>query len=816
MNAFHQDLRYAARALAKSPGFAAVALATLAIGIGVNVTVFSWIEAILLRPLPAVPEAGRLVTLETVAPSGELIDTSYPDSRDYRDQVRSLSGVLVFKDRPLNLRTGDRSERIWGELVSGNFFDVLAISPERGRFFSEDESREAAGAAPVAVLSHRLWARRFHSDPAIVGRKIEVNRLPLTVIGIAPPGFDGTIVGLAYDVYVPIFMQGPLTGGGAWLENRRSRPLHTLARLAPGVSLAAVQAEVTAVADRIAVAEPASNGSIGARLLPIASAPYRGQSVLSAVLRILMAVAAVVLLIVCANLANLLLALGSGRRREIGIRLALGATRSRLFRQFLTESGLLAFAGAAAGALLAVWMSDLLRLFLPPTDLPLSLGAGLDLRVLAFGAVLALTAGVAFGLPPALALLRPRDGAALRESGRGMAGGRESHRLRGALVVAEVALALVALAGAGLFVKSFRNALAVRPGFEAHGVLLAGVNLSSAGYDAARGRLFYRRLQERVSGLPGVSSVALSEDVPLGFEGGSWEDLSIDGYTPRSDENMKIYRNLVTPGYFALLKIPLRRGRDFTQRDGMESAPLVAIVNETFARRFFQGRDPMGRKFRGWGNQEITVVGVAGDNKYRSLAESPQPYFYVPLERLYNASTGVSVHVRVAGDPARFLPDLRKAIQSLDPNVPVVGMPMTEYVSASAFDQKLAASLLTALGGLAVVLAAMGLYSVIAYSVSRRTREIGIRMALGARPSDILRRVVAQGLSLVAVGLAAGLAASLALGRFVASSLLGVPARDPSVLIGVSALLAAIALAASAFPARRAARVDPAIALRHE
>ncbi|MEO8429936.1 MAG: ABC transporter permease [Acidobacteriota bacterium] len=814
MSMLLQDLRYAVRSLAKSPGFAAVALVTLAIGIGVNVTVFSWIEGVLLRPLPAVPDADRIVTLETVAPSGELIDTSYPDYRDYRDQARSFAGLLAFKDRPLDLREGENSERIWGEVVSGNFFDVLGLTPERGRFFTPEESREAAGSAPLVVLSHRLWTRRFRSDPAIIGRAIELNRIPLTVIGVAPPGFEGTIVGLSYDVYVPLFMQERLTGGGAWLENRRSRPLHVLARLAPGVSLSSAQVEVAAIAKRAAAGYPASNLGIGARLLPLARAPYGGQSVLSDVLRILMAVSAVVLLIVCANLANLLLAFASGRRREIAIRLALGATRRRLLRQFLTESMLLAAVGAASGALAAVWMSDLLRMFVPPTDLPLSLTSALDMRVLGFTGLLALAAGVAFGMPPALALLG-REGRGLRESGRGATAGRESHRLRSTLVAAEVALALVALAGAGLFLKSFRNAVSMRPGFEPRGVLLAGMNLSSAGYDAERGRVFYRRLQERLAALPGVTSVAVAEDVPLGFNGGSWEDLAIDGYTPRPVENMKIYRNLVSPGYFDLLKIPLRGGRDFVPKDGADSSPLVAIVNETFVQRFFAGRDPVGRRVRGWG-QDITVVGVVGDHKYRSLAESPQPYFYVPFERFYRASTGAAVHIRVARDPARVLPEVRRAIRSLDPNVTVIGMAMTDYVAASAFDQRLAATLLTVLGVLAVVLAAMGLYSVIAYSVSRRTQEIGIRMALGARPSDILRRIVAQGLVLAGAGLAAGLAAALVLGRFIASSLLGVPPWDPGVLGGVALLLAAIAFAASAIPARRAARLDPAIALRHE
>jgi predicted permease len=817
-----QDLRYARRSLAKKPGFLAVALATLALGVGVNVTVFSWIESVLLNPFPAVPEAHRLVAVETVAPSGDLIDSSYPDYLDWK-KARSFSGVLAFKERPLDFRRSgaasvsapSATQRVWSECVSGDFFDVLGLSPERGRFFSADEARDVPGIAPVAVLSHDFWSREYGGDSSAIGRTIELNRRPFTVIGVAPKGFLGTNVGLGFDVYVPIQMQSVLTGDGRWLESRRSRPLHLLARLAPGETVESASAEMSTIAGRLAGEYPESNREIGVRVLPLWKASYGAGSVLRSVLQILMAAAAVVLLIVCANLANLLLAMGTGRRREIGIRLALGATRSRLLRQLLTEGALVALAGGVAGALLAVWTSDLLRALGPPTDLPIALAAGLDLRVLFFAFSLALAAGLAFAIVPAWTAVRPDAASALADGTRGSASsGREGNRARGLLVVSEVALALVALAGAGLFVKSFRNSLAADPGFDAKGVLLAGVNLASDGYDRAGGLTFYRRLADRLSRLP-RTRVAFSEDVPLGLSGGSWEDLEIAGYAPGPNENMKILRNLVSPGYFDLLRIPLRAGRDFDSHDGSgpPDGPIPTIVNEEFVRRFFAGRPPLGRTFRGWG-RDLTVVGVVGDIKHRSIAEKNRPYFYVPFERFYRADTGITVHLKGAEPLDRLALAVRREIRAVDPNVWTITLPMSEYVAASAFERKLAASLLSVLAGLALVLAAVGLYSVVAYSVARRTAEIGVRMALGASPRAILLDVLLRSLRLVAVGLVAGLVATLALARLAASVLYRVESWDPFVLAGVCVLLAGIAAAASMVPGIRASRIDPASALR--
>jgi predicted permease len=814
MGQFFQDLRYGLRILTKYPGFAAVAVLSIALGIGVNTTVYSWIEVFLLRPMPGVADGDRIAVLENLAPSGELLTSSYPDYRDYRAQVPSLAGLSAFQDQPLVLGEGREARRIWAERVSADFFDVLGVHPQAGRFFRPEEG--AAGGPPVAVLGDGLWHRRFGADPGIVGRTIVLDRHPLTVVGIAPPSFLGATVGLAYDLWVPLPLERQWNGGRDRLAQRSDRSLHLLGRLRAGTPLAAAQAEVRGVAQRLARAYPDTNQGIGATLRPVRQASYGAQSLLGPLLAVLAGIASLVLLMVCANVANLLLARATARRRELGIRAALGGGRGRLVRQLLTESLSLSLLGGIVGLLAAFWMTDALSALLPPTHLPVAAMPGPDGRVLAASLLLSLVAGLLFGTVPAFQAATPGLPLALGEGGRGASPGRRPRALRNLLVVAEVALATLVLVGAGLFLRAFERARAIRPGFAPEHVLLVGVtDPGPAGYGREAAQGFYQRLAEQLAALPGVSGIAMAEKVPLGFEGGSWEEAGIEGYVPPPTENMKIFRNLVSPGYFSVLRIPLLAGRDFGPRDDLGGAPVI-VVNDTFARRYLPGVSPLGRHVRVWG-RTATIVGVVATAKYGRLAEAPQPYLYAPLFQHLDAGMGVVFHLRTAGDPEGLLPGVRRTFGS-DPALVGFTAPMSEYVGAALFPERTGVAVLGCLGALALVLAALGLYGVVSYSVTERTHEIGIRMALGASREDVVLEVLGQGMRLVAAGLAFGTLASLALAR----ALPGISgntgragsAADWSIFAAVAVLLSGVALAANYLPARRATEVDPVAAIQ--
>jgi predicted permease len=815
MDTLWQDLKYAARMLARNPGFAAVVVMSLALGIGANTTAFGWIESVLRNPLLGVEHGERMVSIETVVPSGETIDSSYPDFRDIRNHAQTIEGAVAFKDRPVSMGDEQHAEKVWSLMVSGDYFQFLGLRPAAGRFFSVEEQEEKQNAHPVAVLSAGLWKSRFNSDAKIAGRTIKLNRHDFTIIGVAPAEFQGTIVGLTFDIYVPLRMYTQLTGGGNWLDDRGSRPLPILARLRPGVSVEEARAEVQTIAAQNAGAFADTNQGLSATVLPLAQGRYGAQTKLAPLLRILMAAGGVILLIVCANVANLLLARWASRQRELSVRLALGASRGRLVRQLLTESLLLAVLGGGAGVLLAMWLGDSLGLLLPATGLPIARLSRLDTTVLFFTVLLSVGAGLVFGLLPALLAVRRGVHESLKEGGRSATPGAKSRRIRGLLVVSEVGLALVALVGAGLFIQSFEKAKESDTGFDPHNVLLVGLQLSTSGYDRQQGADFLRRAQERIAALPGVKAVSYAEDMPLGFSMGSWETLKVYGYVPLPSDSMKIYRNLVPPGYFDMMRIPLVAGRDFTDRDD-DKSPWVAIVNEAFVRRFLSGHEPIGRKFDTWG-RDLTIVGVAKDSRYHTRAGGQEPYFYVPFLQFSNASTGLALLIRTAGAPEAMLPAVRQQFAAIDPSVTAFGTTLLEeYIGASTYTQKSAAMLLSALGTLALVLASLGLYSVVAYSIAQRTHEIGIRMALGAQRGDIMKLVLGQGMALAVTGVAAGIVAALGLTRFLSSLLFGVSATDPATFAGVAALLAAVALVASYVPAQRAARVDPIVALRYE
>jgi predicted permease len=811
-----RDLKQALRVSMKSPGFTLLAAFTLAIGIAANTVVFGWIDTVLVKPLPGVTSSERLAVFETVTPSGEYITTSYADYRDYRDHLTLLDGLAISQPRSMTIGEDEGGERVWGELVSGNFFSVLGVRPARGRFFTPQESGDRQGASPVAVIGYGLWQRKFGSDPAAIGSTVRINRQQLTIVGIAPPEFRGSITGLALEMWIPATMATALNIMPDWmLKDRKTRSFLGIARLKPGVSLERARSEVSALAKELDRANPATNRGIGAALLPVWRGHFGAQSMLLGPLRILMAVSVLVLLIACANVANLLLARAMKRRREFALRLALGSGRLRLARQLLFESLVPAALGTIIGVALAAWCGGQVTRLVPAGALPVVINAQMNLDILLFMALLATVACVLSGLAPAIHTGSMDLNEAIRDGGRNATGGGRSGNLRRLLVAAEVALAMVTIIGAGLFSRSFEMARRLNPGFDARNVLVSHLYLSTGGYSAEDRKLLCRRIRERLEVQPGIQSATYADVVPLAFEGAPWEDLQIEGYVPRPDDNLKISRNVVAPGFFDLMRIPLLSGRDFNQLDD-EKSQQVMIVTQAFARRFLNGRNPIGVRVRGWGRW-FTIVGVAKDTKHLAVNEAPRPFFYVPFQQVYRADLDIVMYVRTAGDPSMALAALRREIRAAAPNAGGFNSnSLTEEIGASLFPQKIAAALMGVMGIIAILLAAAGLYSVMAYAVSQRTQEIGIRMAIGARPGQVLGLVVLQGMGLASAGLAAGFAVALILTRFASSLLVGVSATDPLVFAGSALLLIAVALAASYLPALRAARIDPGAALRSE
>jgi len=828
MNSLLQDMQHALRMMKRNPGFTAITVLTLALGIATSTTVFGWVDAILLHPLPGVEQPDRLVALETTTPGGEFVTNSYPDYRDFRDHLKLVDGIAVTRPVAFSVGKEDHAERVWGELVSGNFFSVLGVTPERGRTFLPAEYGDKPGAFPVAVISDRFWRSHFGADPQITGKSIWINQHELTIVGVAPTEFRGSSPGAAFDVWVPYMMQPILNGVGEWmLRDRKDRNMIGIARLKQGVTLEQAREELAALAGRMAKADADTNEGLSATFLPIAKSHFGAQSLLLAPLRVLMGVCVVVLLIVCANVANLLLARATARHKEFSTRMALGAGRARLAQLVLTESLVFAVAAAVVGIAASQWMGRVLLLLLPKGQIAMAVHGGVNGTVLLFATLLCLLIALLAGLVPALHLGRADLTERLNEAGRSGMTGTGSHRMRSLLVAAEVSLALVALIGAGLFARSFAALREIKPGFNPNQVLLSQFYLSTNGYNLEQRKQFSIRLREKLESAPGVTNVAYSDGVPLGFEPSWWEDLNIEGYTPSRSENMKIFRNVISPGYLSLLRIPMIEGRDFTEQDDEKTNPVM-IVNQTFVKRFFAGRNPVGRRIQGWG-EWFTVVGVVQDSKYHYPGEAPLPYFYVPFRQVYRADMQLAYYVRTVGNPNNALAMVRQKVKEIDPNVTVFdAVPLTEYIGASLFPQKVAASMLTVLGALAVILAAVGLYSVMSYSVVQRTHEIGIRMALGARPEDVLRLVVRQGLLLASAGMLAGFAMAIAVARSLSAlsfagsamgtggKLLGVSATDPVIYAGSALFLTAVVLLAAYIPATRAAKVEPMEALRYE
>jgi len=820
MNSLPHDFRLALRKLRLSPGFTAVAVLTIGIGIGANTTLFSWLRPLLLDPLPGAADPSRLVALENVAGAqnsrGDPLATSFLDFRDYRDYLRLLDVAAVGGGNGLTLGADSDQGRIWCELVSGNFFAVLGLQPEAGRFFSPAEQSDTQNAAPVAVISDDFWRAHFNRRPSAIGSTLRIDRVAFTVIGVAPADFHGTQSGFAYQVWLPLAMYGAVTHSGTWmLQDRGTRNFTMIARLHPGVSLAQAREEVQTLAGRMAAANGTPDQGVGATVLPLWQWHFGSQAMLLKPVAILMAACGLLLLIVCANVANLLLARATGRQKEFSIRLALGASPGRLARQLLTESLLLAVAGSVLGLLIARWLGGALRWLLPAIAGPALIHPALAGQVFGFSAALTLAVAGIAGLIPAVHAARSNAGEMLKAGGRGGSTGAPSHRGRNLLVIAEMALAVVTLVGAGMLFKSYQGLRQMTPGFSAEGQVLVQLNLSTAGYTRAQADALSARVTERLGRYPGVTGVSYADTEPLGFKGANWESLEVEGYRPAPGENMKIDRNLIGPGYFQVMKIPLTAGRDFDARDNAAS-PGMMIVSQEFVRRFIPGRDPIGRKVHGWGRW-FTIVGVAGDIKIQRIDEGARPFFYVPIRQVYRPEYGLTFHLRTSGAMDEAIAAVRREVAAFDPALTVFdAQPMTDYISGSLFGQRIATAILSILAILALALAAMGLYSVLAYSVAQRTSEIGIRMALGARTVHVLTLVLRQGLGLAASGFAVGVGAAFTLCRL-GSSLGGMlrPA-DPESCAAAALFTLVVALIAVAVPAWKALRVDPVAAIRNQ
>jgi predicted permease len=808
MDMLLQDLRYAIRALRKSPLFTVVAVLTLALGIGANTTIYTWLNGIVLHPLPAVRDYDRMVLVISRGPDGERWSFSIPDWQDMSRAVTTVDGLAIANTVPLSVRTDGQAERTWGEVVSANYFDVLQVRPMLGRGFLPAED-SALGGHPVVVLSEGYWRRKFGGDPGIIGRVITLNSHPFTVVGVMPPHFGGNAAVLQFDMWVPLSMVGEATGSPEQYIRRNWGSYEAFARLKRGITIEQARREIQTIGRRFADTYVEDRNE-GKDVLPM-SEDY-AQAMFKPALIAVLGITAIVLLIACANVANLLLARASARRKEMGIRLALGARRWTLVRQLLIESLIVSVVGGAGGLLIASWGGGLMGALMPPVPYPVNLDMHIDGRVLLFALAVTVGTVMLFGLVPALNASRPDLVPALKSAAGSSV--RARGWLRGSLVVAQISLCAVALVAAGLFMRSLGASSRIDAGFRAPDrVLLVSTDLFLAGYNPSTGRVLQRELLDRVRSLPGVSSATFAGIVPLGFGGNNTGNVTIDGYVPAKDENMAVHNDAVTPHYFETLGTPLLAGREFTEQDDSGSMRVV-VVNEAFAKKYLPGRDPIG-KWVDFGGGKRTIIGVAATAKYRQLNERPLPYVFLPLAQDYNA--GLTLHVRAAGDPKLLTESLRRTFASLDPNLPFLDVrTFQEHMGAAVFFMRLGAIMLGLFGGLALLLSAMGIYSVIAYSVSQRTREIGIRTALGAARRDILSLVVGEGMVLTGIGIVIGGALAFAVGRLLQSQLVGVGAGDPVTFLSIGTLLAIVAAVACWVPARRASRVDPVVALRTE
>ena len=811
--------------LLKNPGFTAVAVITLALGIGANTAIFGVVNAVMLRMLPAErPE--ELVLLTPLDERGLSYGFSYPLFEAVRDHNHTLAGIFASSGGPMNVSVDGQAEMApgGGQYVSGSYFSTLGVRAVAGRTFTAEEDK-APGQQPVAVISYNYWKRRFARDSSAVGKTIYLNGHAFTIVGVTPPRFLGISTGASPDVTVPMMMYPQLNPGGLSLNNRGSWWLGVMARLKPGVSAPQATADVNVALQQYLVEDNSAEGrsqrtwGLRIELKPGAwGRSLRSQPEARKGLGILMGLVGLVLLIACANIANLLLTRGAARQKEIALRLSIGAGRWRLVRQLLTESLLLALFGGAAGLLLALWGTEgLVKLVAQSAGPTLDLFP--DVRVLGFTAAVSLLTGVLFGLMPAFRVTRIELTTALKEGGQQRSVGLVRNRLRSALVVSQMGLSLVLLVVAALFTRSLDKLLSVDLGFHPEHVLMLSVDPTLVGYQGARINMLYKSLLERLAAVPGVRSATLSQGGLLG--GQYWTNrVTVPGYTPPPGEEMEINFTPVGSRFFETAAIPVLVGRDFGPQDN-ESAPKVTVINETFARDFFRQAKPVGRTIGLGVNQNLgqfEIIGVVTDSKQGSMSERPAPVVYFPFLQIPPTLIGqMTLEVRTAAEPAAMTATVRKELLAVEKSLPIFGVKtLTQQVQDSLVEQRMVAMLTTLFGLLALLLAAVGLYGMISYSVARRTSEIGIRMALGAQRGDVTRLVLRDTMVVVSVGVAFGLAGALAAGRVVSSLLFGLAPTDLAAFAAATLLLAGVAAVVSYVPARRASRVDPMVALRHE
>jgi macrolide transport system ATP-binding/permease protein len=803
------DLKAAWRMFIHRPALTGIAVVILAVGIGANTTIFSWMQSVLFSPLGGVERQDRIVVVRTATAEREGLSVSYPNFQDLRAaKPDGVVDVMAFRLVSMSMRADGDAVRAYGALVSGNYFEFLGVRPALGRAFRTDEATVPDRDA-VLVISHEFWTRVFGGDPSAVGRAVTLNGRAFTIVGVAPPSFHGPVASVALDVYVPVTMQrAVLPGdrlpprGGGWLD--------VYARLADGASVEQARASIALVGRRLAEQFPDANGGRDLRVIPL----WRSGtgSVLLPVFATLMGMVIVVLLIASANVAGLLLAHGTSRQREIALRFAVGASRWQVVRQMLIETLTLAAAGCVFGLFIARWTSGLLDVFTPPTPFPLRLHAHVDGASVAFATLVGVTAAIVAGVMPALRTSRVDTGAALKTASTTVTGGRGG-ALRRALVVTQIGLSVVLLVCASLFTRSLLRSDAMDPGFTLRSGLLAAIDLQSGGYDAARGAVFLERLIERVDAVPGVTATTVARTMPLDVGGSSDMTVTIDGYVSRRGEEVTSYYNQVGPRYFETMGIPIVRGRGITSGDAAWQ-PQVAVINETMARRYWPESDPIGATVR-FGSGPVTIVGVARDGKYSRLSEAPRNYMYLPA--LQNYRPDLLLHVATGTDAAVVLPGLRGAVRELDPNLALFDVRTIEqHMRISTFIARMAASLLALFGLVGLLLAAVGLYGVIAFNAAQRTREIGVRMAMGADRGEVVRLLLQDGFVLGGAGIAIGLALAFGAGRLVAGQLTGISASDPVSFWGTAVVLAWVTGMACLIPARRAARLDPLVALRRE
>jgi len=815
-----KDIRYGVRMLMKNPGVTLVAVITLALGIGANTAIFSGVSAFLMKPL-SVPNPGGLVRpMEIAEDRGVTDEFSYPDFVDYRDQSTSYIGLAAEDMIQAAIDTENQNDVLYGQVVSANYFDVLEVKPILGRTFLPDEDKNP-GANAVVVLSHSFWQRRLASDPNIVGKTVSLNNRAYQVIGVTPVYFVGSKFALALDFWTPISMAEDLRRSPGLLKERGAHWMNVIGRLKPGVSLSQASAEISAISTRLNQAYP-DNRASSTQAQVMTEVDGRWEE-LGGVFKsggaLAMAIVGLVLLIACANVANLMLARAAARRKEIGIRLALGANRARLIRQLLTESVLLSIAGGGLGLLLAFWVTDLMQAFIPILEYKIVDNFfSIDSRALFFTLVISLATGLVFGLAPAWHSSNPDVVPVLKgDPEQARRGKRRAFGLRNVLVVAQVALSLVVLVCGGLFIKSFRKAQTMDPGFSNDKGLIVSLSPTLVGYEEEQSRNFFKHVLERVSHIPGVEAASYTRTLPLGDSSNSNGPILREGETlQRGSAGRNIMNTVVSPGYFRTMQIPIVEGRDFDDRDTTQTKRVI-VINQRMAEILWPGESAVGKRiFIGTDSKDpLEVVGVVKTGKYRTLAEDPKPFYYYSMDQRRPATAALVIRPNV--DPLSLVGAVRSEVAGIDRRVPMFAVKtMDQHKTYALWAPNMAASFSLAFGVVAILLSAVGLYSVMAYVVSQRTREVGIRMALGANRSDVMKMITRQGMRLAAVGVGIGLLLALALAKVVSALLIGISGYDVTTFVVVPVLLTVVALVACYLPARRATKVDPLVALRYE